>query len=47
MATVSIANMRQNLAEKYGKNWVDKKSDQEIVAIFMRMAQQKKGGKKR
>lgn len=38
---MNVKQMREHLAAKYGREWVSKKSDQEVIAIYFRMQRRK------
>lgn len=38
---MDVKQMRRCLAEKYGIEWVVKKSDQQIIAIYLSMQKRK------
>ena len=38
---MDVKQMRRYLADKYGSEWVAKKSDQEVIAIYYSMQRRK------
>ena len=38
---MNVKQMRERLAAKYGIKWVEKKSDQEVIAIYFNMLRRK------